>query len=105
MDLINRQDTIDTIVHELCVKSTDFLTPEEEKIVDVIRNMPSAELEIIRCKDCKHKPYTHGRIATGFDIIFPDESCPCQCEDGWYSWIPEDDWYCANAERRTDEID
>ena len=44
-DTISRQDTIDAIVHKLCIKSTDFLLPEEERIIDVIRNLPSVEPE------------------------------------------------------------
>ena len=73
---------------------------EHEKMLN---NLPSAESEIIRCEDCKHKPHIEGKFESGFDIEFPDDNCPCQCEDGWYNWIPKDDWYCANAERRTDE--
>ena len=44
-DLISRQEAIDAIVHKLCIKSTDFLLPEEERIIDTIRNMPSAQPE------------------------------------------------------------
>ena len=57
---------------------------------------------IVRCKDCIHRPtgdqYKH-------NLEFPDSDykCPCQCEDFWYSWMPKDDWYCANGERRTDD--
>lgn len=56
--------------------------------------------ELIRCKDCKHRPTIDGEYEDGFDINFPDMICPCQCEDGWYNWMPKDDWYCANAERK-----
>lgn len=40
--------------------------------------MSNREVEIIRCKDCKHKP---SGDATEHDITFPDDKCPCQCED------------------------
>ena len=56
--------------------------------------------ELIRCRDCKHKPTIDGVYEDGFDIVFPDMRCPCQCDDGWYNWMPDDDWYCANAERK-----
>ena len=64
-----------------------------------IKNLPSAQPEIIRCKDCKHKPTGSG---INHDIKFPEQDyrCPCRCEDHWYSWIPDDDWFCANGERR-----
>ena len=59
---------------------------------------------IVRCKDCKHKPTGSG---ANHDITFPDRDyrCPCRCEDFWYSWIPDDDWFCANGERRDDGTD
>ena len=59
--------------------------------------------EIIRCKECKHRGEweraedIHGSYSR---IVFPDGSlCPGQCEDFYYSWRPDDDWYCAAGER------
>lgn len=58
-------------------------------------------VELIRCKDCKHRPTVNGEYEDGYDIEFPTfMRCPCECEDGWYNWMPKDDWYCANAERK-----
>ena len=56
---------------------------------------------VVRCKDCKHKPTG---IGVNHDITFPEQDyrCPCRCEDYWYSWMPDDDWFCANGERRKD---
>ena len=59
--------------------------------------------ELVRCRDCKHRPKEPNleTYESGFDIEFPEGSkCPCQCEDGWYSWYPGDNWFCANGERR-----
>lgn len=56
--------------------------------------------ELIRCKDCKHRPTIDGEYENGFSLEFPTSRCPCQCDDGWYNWMPKDDWYCANAERK-----
>ena len=53
--------------------------------------------ELVRCKECKHRPSGDG---ANHNIEFPDDLCPCQCEDFWYSWIPSDDWFCADGERR-----
>ena len=49
--------------------------------------------EIIMCKDCKHRPDEN--------YEFPEGSkCPCHCSgDEYYSWIPDDDWFCADGER------
>lgn len=59
-------------------------------------------VEVVRCKDCKHKPTGSG---ANHDITFPkqDYKCPCRCEDYWYSWMPDDDWFCANGERREND--
>lgn len=58
-------------------------------------------VEVVRCRDCKHKPTGSG---VNHDITFPEQDyrCPCRCEDYWYSWMPDDDWFCANGERRED---
>ena len=58
---------------------------------------------LVRCKDCKHRPKEPNieTYESGFDLEFPEGSkCPCQCEDGWYSWYPKDDWFCANGIRK-----
>ena len=71
-----------------------------EQIIDRLRNDPDADwVEVVRCRDCKHKPSGDG---VNHHITFPDGRCPCQCDDYWYSWIPDDDWFCGNAERRED---
>ena len=53
---------------------------------------------VIRCKDCKHYPV--GGDQYEHTLEFPDEMCPCYCEDKWYSWRPRDNWFCANGERK-----
>lgn len=62
-------------------------------------------MDLVRCKDCKHRPerLEEGK-GEGFNLEFPDDNfkCPCQCEDYWYSWMPEDDWFCKNGERKDD---
>lgn len=62
--------------------------------------------EVVRCKDCKHRPKeipfvtSYGEHDTYLD--FPNGSkCPCQnTSDQYYSWNPEDDWFCADGERK-----
>ena len=56
--------------------------------------------ELIRCKDCKHRPKRIGNERNGFDFEFPDGMCPCQCDDGWYNRMPKDNWFCWNGERK-----
>ena len=63
----------------------------------IIQEMPTVDaVEVVRCRDCKHRPTGTNRD----DLEFPDDKCPCQCEDFWYSWKPSDDWFCGNGERK-----
>ena len=98
-DLISRQAAIDAIdeymVGKNCATDGTMMASLINELV--IKRLPSTQSEIILCKDCKHKPSGN---AAEHDITFPDDKCPCQCEDYWYSWIPSDDWYCGFAERR-----
>ena len=60
-------------------------------------------VEVVRCKDCRYKP-----VGTGcnHDLEFPVHyKCPCECDDYWYSWMPKDDFFCGNGERRTNATD
>ena len=59
--------------------------------------------ELVRCKDCIHKPTTKGRDY-GCDVDFPDEDCPFFCEDDEYynRMPPNDDFYCGYGERKVD---
>lgn len=59
---------------------------------------PIDAVEVVRCKDCKHRPTATDDEDMEYE--FPDEKCPCQCEDCWYSWMPKDDWFCAEGERK-----
>ena len=59
---------------------------------------------IVRCKDCKHRPVDTSGHNYGPDLLFPnDYKCPCKCADPYYSWMPKDDWFCANGKRRDDD--
>lgn len=62
-----------------------------------VNDIKTVQPEIVRCKDCKHRPDGTG---VNHDLEFPDDRCPCKCEDYWYSWKPDDNWFCGNGERR-----
>ena len=103
-DTIRRQAAIDAICNDCCGGRYDCKYYPKCDNLESIQNLPSAQPEIIRCKDCKHRP-VDGEDTQGFGVEFPDEMCPCHCEDGWYNWRPDDEWYCANAERKDEEED
>lgn len=87
------------------------MQPSKEWLFTWKQNQDNSVMEIkevVRCKNCKHRPTDYRNIYkdyTGFSIEFPDDRCPCQCEDGWYNWYPEDNWYCANGEMKTNADD
>lgn len=87
------QEDIDLITDVNMERTTKvwFRTPNGNEVEFV---------KVVRCKDCKHKPT---RTGVNHDIEFPDDVCPCQCEDYWYSWMPQDDFFCKFGRRKTDE--
>ena len=62
---------------------------------------------VVRCKDCVYRPYFEPSDSKSVsDLVFPDYSfnlCPCRVEDIWYSWMPDDDWFCAYGKRKDGE--
>ena len=68
------------------------------KVARFIDAIPAADVvEVVRCRDCIHRPSGTG---VNHDVKFPDDVCPCKCPDSWYSWIPPDDWFCADGKRK-----
>ena len=106
-DVISRQDAIDAVefgityakvlnketgeVMELFKKSNEEL----QKAVDRIEALPSAQPEIIRCKDCKHiQKWRSEESAKKFGQIYECARNVLNCPK------PED--FCSRAEGRTD---
>jgi hypothetical protein len=110
-DPIDRQAAIDAIEHRLAEPA--YQHTGEDWYVGMncaeseIYELPSAEPEIIRCKDCKH-----WRQQTNYQGV-PLSFGFCESDDMWQSLYGEtcevshidtdDDFYCGYAERRTDE--
>lgn len=78
---------------------TRYSDPE---VVETLEEAPTIDaVPVCRCKDCKHRPTKLEKYDDGFDLTFPDEVCPCYCDDDpFYSWYPKDDWFCPNGERK-----
>lgn len=107
-DLISRKEALTALRDTL--KSggkSKGLRPVTFEMIWAIKSLPSAEPEIIRCKDCKYwrqqTNYAGIRLSFGF----------CESDNMWRSLYGEtvevdhidtdDDFYCGYAERRTDE--
>lgn len=90
-------------------KDIDFMYNDSSRLDTLSRmidELLQSQPQIVRCKDCKHRPKKPNweTYESGFDIEFPEGSkCPCHCSgDEWYSWYPEDDWFCADGEKDGD---
>lgn len=60
-------------------------------------------VHVVRCKDCKHRPKENRSLDGIIWVEFPEEEiCPFNCEDPFYNQMPEDDFFCARGERRSD---
>ena len=91
-DLIDRQAAIDAI------SSMFAPTPTQEDMVEdcleIIENLPSVQLEFVRCKDCKY-------MTEHYDT---DGNAPYWTCSEWDAGT-DYDGFCHYAERRTDETD
>lgn len=102
-DLISRGDAIKAVLVSNFSACTVFGRSEEgmataKELIQVIKNLPSAQPEIIRCKDCKHYViHTFFGRAQGW--------CERLCDEFDKSLArgTEADDYCSRAEGREDE--
>ena len=75
-----------------------------KEYIDNLLDIPAEDVRpVVYCRDCIHRPYSSEPGKTsGFAVEAPDRECKCPCfnpDDGYYSWIPEDDFFCADGER------
>lgn len=91
-DLISRTAALDIINAEL----NGWLTEDErlhlEGVGMGIESLPTAQPEIIRCRDCKWYDITHP-----YGTVIPD-AYHCKANDRFY----EGSHFCAYGERRDD---
>ena len=92
-EMVNLRSVIETLL---------YMVDEDSDGVEEVMQLPT--IELVRCKECKHRPIKEDPNGEnhGFNLIEPnggDERCPCLVSDGWYSWMPNDNFYCGFAER------
>ena len=79
-DLISRQDVLLRIDNAISQENRGWVLHELKTLRMCVEHMPSAQPEIIRCKDCAKRKY-------------------CRTSTVW-AVPPKDNWYCADAEKR-----
>ena len=97
-DLISRQTIIDGLefVIEHGIETYGAHSISAEKMLEFVRELPTVQPEIVRCKDCKH----YGCVlysATQFEYG--------ECfghEESHYTFEVKPDDFCSRAERRTE---
>ena len=87
-DLISRKSAIEALRRaEALTRAFGY-----HNVIDTIREIPSAQPDIVRCKGCRN-----------WDTTWTNDWAPnyhyCPVVDG----VRNGDWFCADAERRTDE--
>lgn len=82
-DLISRQAALDA-VFELDVTNR---VSWKDAVIDTIDALPSAEPEIVRCKDCRWGREVCGNIECNVDLNLPPE---------YHGY----EWFCPNGKRR-----
>jgi hypothetical protein len=103
-DTISRQAAIDAVLNN--EHSTDITLmgdafgkgytegykEEQNNVLQYLADLPSAEPEIIRCKECKHYYFTDNRV----------EAEQCYVCGYWDFDSPSPNGFCSFAERRKD---
>lgn len=83
----------------------DGYADNRDDCAENIRSLPIIDaVEVVRCKDCEHRPHIMGTDPDVFGrsgIVVGDDVCPCLCDDPYYSYIPDDDFFCAKGEKKT----
>lgn len=133
-DLIRRKDALNfEITVEGPREAEEAILRTSQGIMDYIKSLPAAStptifmkpivvdfesigkaigealanddiIEVVRCKDCKHRPYKD-EDGCVWAPSWDDLICPCLCEDSYYNWMPEDDFFCKRGEKREDDND
>ena len=86
-DLISRQAAI---AEFNCCELTPDGGIDANDAIDILERLPSAQPEIIRCKDCRY--YQDNNDG------YPHINCKWDANE-----TPDADDFCSGAERRTDE--
>ena len=97
-DLISRKEAIEKIESHTRVGDELYPLTDTDKILNhafeiaasCVYNLPSAQPEIIRCRDCRYYQDNNNG--------YPHMNCKWDANE-----TPDEDDFCSGAERRTDD--
>lgn len=89
-DLISRKEAIDLL--KQMRKDGDMVPWEGKNVFARIRELPTIQPEIVRCKDCKHWKDSDGVFRRGTGA---ESKCPLNLHQ-----VYEGTFFCGLAERR-----
>ena len=104
---MGRYTNVDALKQQVESPYTEYpiMIQIRKALKDFIDEAPS--INIVFCKECKHRPVKEDAdgVDWGFNIIAPEGSnrCPCLVDDGWYSWMPKDNFFCGYGECKESE--
>ena len=90
-DLISRQDAIEAICNEILYFSDMELAEAYDIAKKAVADIPSAQPEIIRCKDCKNRFIVNTCPHSGYFIYNGQVEVYCNARD---------DDFCSRGERK-----
>ena len=97
-ELISRQTIIDGLefVIKHGIETYGAHSISAEKMLEFVKELPTVQPNIVRCKDCKHFEYDHVANINGIPLIVAHEICT-RWGDGVKT---SENGYCFLAERR-----
>lgn len=103
LGILSGQQTADVVEADKAQKEIDYWHDKaqsyEQTVLKLSLNKADV-VEVVRCKDCKHRPKKVENEGNGFDYEFSEEyACPGYCEDGYYAKLFDDSFYCAWGKR------
>ena len=95
-DLISRRAAM------IVIENSGLDDDSKDTVVRVLETLPSAQPEIVRCHKCIHWDRDTVRQNSNDAGWWNEAVCEKYSDEIWTAW-KDADWYCADAERRTDE--
>ena len=102
--------------------SSAYAVASGEEILENVQEYEILSVEpLVRCRECKHRPvkspdkngrlwitapknYNEDCLSTFAPAVGEyDLTCPYLCDDPWYNRMPDDNYYCADGERKDDD--